>query len=280
MLTFGPGCCCSPSRYWRVYVPRCGLGVNGTNVLFNASPTSGIGGILCEVFSDSARTVLLGSGTTDAVGRVDVAVPDGGGTRYIRLSHPTNARFGVRQTGEVWGASGNISAGYGMPAGADYTCSTICDYPLSRTLYATVTLFGAVTLVTPPGVDAVWRGEVVVDYPGYSTDGVVQCFPSPMVVSIQFSNSQLSVATMRRKYQPPDSITEIGCPTDTTVFGHFESWGLPSSVTSVATGKVCPPGAFMVSGSQTHPGPIAFDDKIIPVLYGNPPWSASTTITE
>lgn len=152
-----PGCCCGEEPTFRVTVRGC-----NSMLLEGAVVTITMGG------TDY-------TGTTDASGVVDLAIP-ATGSYSMSTSHPSG-RFAT-QTGSGTRTSGLVTLDVLLLAATGYTCqdwestggtgNRDCVYPLANTLYLTDPIYGAVTL-TFGGSN--WGASKVVSY--------VACGPCP-----------------------------------------------------------------------------------------------------
>lgn len=157
--------CCAGGGTLRVST-SCGA-TSAVNLFgFSASPTAGVVGATVTLYSDSGRSALVASGTTNSVGRVDLTSLTAG-TYYLRISGPSSRWSTYDPAGTVSIAgTGTTDRGITLAPASGYACRPCCPFgePVSQTLHAT-TPFGSATIVqsTPGGA---WFGSLSVPYAG------------------------------------------------------------------------------------------------------------------
>lgn len=249
-------CCCVTTTYlWRVWVSGCNTYLGAT---FNPSPSGGVPGSVCEVFADSGRTILVASGVTDSVGRVDVSLP-GPALYYTRVSHP-NGRFAV-VTGSInLTSTTTVSTALAPAASATARCTPLCRIPILDTLNFSCT-FGSGVMTALAG--SRWEATVMVDAPACGG-------PVPVVIAFRatdagFGGKKLNLSAV--------------CPNDVG----------PTNWTGIYVAPTptwpCPPAGFAISGSiDFNPFAVGYagDAAVVQRIYNfaAPPYNFWYTITE
>ena len=148
---------------------HCGEGDCGCGDLVECTPSflvticdAPIEGATVKIWDSSAKTTLMGSGTSDASGNayVSINVPSGVTTTwYWEASYPsvrTGVASGTSQCDEEGTPDFTIDAA--IPPAAGYQCGVWCQLPLANTLYYHDDVLGDVTL-TATGSGG-WSGTV------------------------------------------------------------------------------------------------------------------------
>lgn len=219
------GCQTAATGTWRVYT-TCGSPASAT-APFVASPVQGIGGTLCNVYSDSGRTALVASGTTDSVGRLNLTLPSGVFC-YPRLTHPSGLVNPYDAPAFVTATGINTDRTYRLAPVVGYMCSPCCNagIPIPSTLHAS-TNFGDVTLVR----DETGFARGVIEY---EWGGSASCGPATVPITVT-----LGQCTIQFSLSGPNAFPY--CPGTGTLIPSFGS---------TATAFTCSP--FSMSGGATR----------------------------
>lgn len=164
-------CCCVPvaDGWWKPYTTGC----NG----------AALSGVLCEAFTDFARTSLVASGITDAAGRVDIALPTG--FYYVKFSHSSGRLKPVTNKSAYASASALVEPYTVNVAETGYACTQCDPLPFKTTLYATCS-WGSATLTYSGGS---WVGAL-----SYAWGGSTYCSPATIDMAIRFTGSLCSAS--------------------------------------------------------------------------------------
>lgn len=208
-----------------------------------------LSGAVVKIWTDSSKTTLLGSGTTDGSGFVSIGIA-ATPTWYWESSHPTGRL--ATESGTTSCSGGYKALAVSMTtASAGYHCSLFCALPLADTLHYSDPFNGAVTLTwVSPGA---WSGSTTTNFPGCTNPpDPSTCVAQPGIPVIVTLSSALAVQFPRG----------FG--------GGCASCAAPGGPTPICTGPrittVCPPSLY-VEGSfrafNVNPCASAFDPDII-----------------
>lgn len=189
-------------------------------------------GVTVEIYTNSARTVLLASGVTDASGEYHYGAASGG-ARYAWVP-AINSR--IQSAGVSFAASTFFPiVAVSPPAASGYTCSGLCADPIANTINGTVSLLGAVVLSRVGGSGWASPG-VAYGYPGCVTNS---CPPASLILRAFWDGiNTLSIQSL--------TFTSAGCPLNAS--GTTYSASAPMARLS----HTCPPSFF--ASFQRVPG--------------------------
>lgn len=119
-------------------------------------------GVSLGVWTDATKATLVGTGTTDANGDVQIV-----GTQRLSNGHceASGSRFSTASGNGVTPNPGSSSPLSLSPA-SGYRCTTLCAWPIPEMLHATHPVFGPIAYAYSGGA---WTAVVSYDHPGYGT---------------------------------------------------------------------------------------------------------------
>jgi hypothetical protein len=119
-------------------------------VYFNITGCNGsaLPGATVSVWTNSTKTTLLATGTTDGSGNVDLNIATAGGTTlYYEVSAPRFTTAAVTTGTFTCGQYNDLTPlTVALSPAAGYTCTSCCNLPLANTLHVTSTCGATVTL--------------------------------------------------------------------------------------------------------------------------------------
>jgi hypothetical protein len=171
-----------PFGIWSIGGCNCscaGPPAPNTTILCTGCTSLPVPGLIVKVWTSSAESSLVFSGTTDALGQIYGYIPSNG-TYWVDFSATSGNSGGVwgrfnslaaRSVGLTIGSTASTSLG---AAASGYECTAACWAPLKTTLFLTDSVYGAVTLTYSGGN---WIGS----YSGLSYPGCGACGPITFV---------------------------------------------------------------------------------------------------
>jgi hypothetical protein len=140
------------------------------NTSCDGSPQSGA---TVNVWTDSSKTTLIASGTTDGSGAVDLNLGSHAGSIYYEVTQSRFATASATVTVSCGQYNSIVPRTVNLTAATGYVCVSSCAVPVATTLHATHPKFGAITLTYNASgtFGAGWYTTVTYSYPG--------CFACP-----------------------------------------------------------------------------------------------------
>jgi hypothetical protein len=121
-------------------------------VYFNITGCNGsaLPGATVSIWTNSTKTTLLATGTTDASGYIDLNIATAGGAAvYYEVAYSPRFTTAAVTTGTIACGQYNDLAPLtvALSPAAGYTCLSSCEVPLANTIHATFSTAGLVTLI-------------------------------------------------------------------------------------------------------------------------------------
>ena len=234
----------------------CGCAVPAANTTLKLMGCASlpVPGAVVKVYTSSAETTLVFSGTTDALGQVYGYIPSSG-TYWIDPSGNSGgvwsrfASLAARSVGLTIGSTATTSLG---SAASGYVCTSICWAPIATALHITDSVYGAATLTYSGGN---WIGS----YSGLTYPGCGSCAMRTFVgpwLSYSFAGSLTTTwAAINTTYCPGGGTTAFciypgtsSCPSASSNTYSWSGGGSPASCNHTGSNLAyCSTPTFTVS---------------------------------